>query len=295
MQKQKPRCGTFALIAWMLLTCGPAAAQSKATIAVLPFELGAGIAGDQLDTAVLVDTFNRVLVSSRKFSVVDRARMSRVARERRFQRQTRAGRVNLGNYLGAQYLVMGTVQDYSLGAAKELPYASGWTRAVRISVEVQVVDTGSGEIVAAKKAEGSAQSRFSSAADADSDPQAAIERATEELAQAALIEILAGVFPIKVVEVSGGEAMLNRGNDSGLAAGERLRCFSPGKTMRDPDTGEVLGAAEIPSGTVQVSEILPKFTKAEIIGGQVAPRDTCRSDGTVHSGSLPTPGPIHSF
>lgn len=300
-------------LAGLLLLAGlacatPSAAQSgnKATIAVLPFELAGPIVseGRPFETDVLTDVFSRVLVNTRKFVVADRARLERVRREQRFSGSglvDPATSARVGRLLGAQYLVVGKVLDYSIGAPREMAYGSGWTRPVRISTEVQVIDSSSGQIVSATKAAATAQTRISSPADAGGIPRAALEKAAEEVAHEALLTIVSVAYPVKVLAVGGQQVTLNRGADGGLEVGTVLRCFGAGKALIDPDTKENLGKQETLAGRVRVDEVLAKTTVASVLGeGDVVPGQSCRldEDAAEEAGTHRAPppsGPIHAY
>lgn len=276
----------------------------KATIAVLPFELAEIVKTDQsLETEVLVDAFKRVLVQSRKFEVVDRSKLERVRREQRFgQSGLVKSRRPATDFKGAQYLVVGTVQDYSAGEVRELPYGSGFARPVRVSVEVEVVDSSTGQVLAARKAVGTAQARVSSAAEAGRVPREGLEQAGEQCANDALLAILDAAYPIKVIGGSGDSRQLNRGEGGGLQAGALLRCFAAGKALKDPDTGEVLGASESEVGSVRVTEVLAKYSNAQVLDGNPREGDSCRltedAAGEDEAGTHRAPppaGPIQSY
>lgn len=288
--------------ACMVCLATPGAAADKATIAVLPFEVSH--AQSELETAVLVDVFNRVLVNSRKFNVVDRSRLDRVRREQRFSRSSLADagtRVGIGKILGAQYLVMGTVLDFSVAPPREIAYAGGWVRPVRVSAEVEVIDASTGQIVSARKADGTAQSPVTDPHAAGLVPRDAIERAAEEVATEALIPILNAAYPIKIVDVTGATVRLNRGEGGGLEAGTVLRCFASGRALVDPDTKEALGSGEVAAGSVRITEILAKVSVAAVLDDDgLAVGQACRSDGDTGTEAgthraPPPAGPIHSY
>ena len=77
-----------------------------------------------------------------------------------------------------------------------------------------------------------------------------------------MIKTIDGVYPIKIIGVSGGVISLNRGQGGGLTAGDLLEVFSVGEAMLDPDTGETLGFEETKLGSLRVSEVLSRFSKA---------------------------------
>jgi hypothetical protein len=296
------------LLLVVLPAVASAGAQSgtKATIAVLPFDVGPMLANgcSPRDTDVLVDAFTRVLVNTRKFTVVDRARLERVRREQRFGASglvDPSQRASIGRLLGAQYLVVGTVRDFSAEPPREMAYGSGWTRPVRISVDVQVVDSSTGAVVAARDASATAQARSSSASAASGVPREALEKAAEQVAQSALLAVVNAAYPIKIVAVEDDVVRLNRGDEGGLEAGTVLHCFGAGSKLVDPDTKESLGTSEHERGSVRVAEVQGKTTTARIVeNGGLRAGDACRidEDAAQEAGTHrapPPPGPIHAY
>ncbi len=279
----------------------PAVAATKATIAVLPFEIAEVVrSGAQFETEVLVDVFKRVLTQSRKFDVVDRSKLQRVRREQRFGgsglvTSNRAA----ANLKGAQFLVVGTVQDYSVGPVQEMAYGSGYYRPVRISVEVEVIDSSTGQVVAARKAEGVERNRESSPSVAAGIPRKGLEEAAESCANDARLAILDAAYPIKILDVSGDTVHLNRGEGGGLEVGTQLRCFAAGKTLVDPDTKEVLGTSESFAGRIRITEVMAKLSSARIEDGSPSTGNACRAElddeATGTHRDPPPRGPIYSY
>jgi hypothetical protein len=75
------------------------------------------------------------------------------------------------------------------------------------------------------------------------------------------------VFPAKVLAKTGRQITINRGDGSGVNAGQVWNVFALGKTLKDPDTGEVLGREELLAGTARIVSVQPRFSTAEIIDG----------------------------
>ena len=283
------------------------ASEGKATIAVLPFEIAEVVRSDfgPEQSNVLTDALVRVLVNTRKFTVVDRTRLKSVRKEQRFGG---SGLVDgrsaaaTGRLLGADYLVLGSITDYSAEPPREMAYGSGWTRPVRISVELQVVDSSTGQVVAARHADAAAQHRVASPDAAGMIPRAALDRAGDEVAHEALTAILNVAFPVKILEVSAGDVRLNRGDDGGLAIGTLLNCFaSSGKKLVDPDTKESLGRGERATGSVRVAEVQSRTTVAKVVDDQgLASGQVCRTDQVAEDApgahrEPPPAGPIHAY
>lgn len=73
------------------------------------------------------------------------------------------------------------------------------------------------------------------------------------------------MYPVKVVDVDAdGQVLLNYGEGL-LAAGDVFALFQQGKQIVDPDTGAVLGNSEKLLGLVQITEVMPKMSKAKMV------------------------------
>lgn len=74
-------------------------------------------------------------------------------------------------------------------------------------------------------------------------------------------------FPAKVLAKTDKQITINRGDSSGAEVGQIWTVMSQGKTLVDPDTGEVLGREEGIIGKARVVSVLPKMCTAELIEG----------------------------
>lgn len=88
---------------------------------------------------------------------------------------------------------------------------------------------------------------------------------TKEFAIEAANEILNRLAPAKIIALTMGVATVNRGEGTGIEVGQFWELFFPGEEMIDPDTGESLGAEEIPVGWAKVLSIQPKFSRMQVI------------------------------
>ena len=100
---------------------------------------------------------------------------------------------------------------------------------------------------------------------------------TKAAAEAEAQKVIDAVYPIKAVHVAGREVTLNRGEGGNLIMGGTLDCFTQGEGILDPDTGETLGYEETAAGTLTVTQIMPKFSRAEAAEGVTIPTQAvCR-------------------
>lgn len=152
-------------VAAMLLS--PSARAERPTIAVLPFSIDknvvitdgrsvlVGTIEDQ--TSLLGNELVHHLVASRKFAVLERARVDDLLAEKDFQSGDYAApeeAPKLAKLLGADYVVLGRIDD--LGAHREekaLPYSTRIQvlQHAHIDLYLRVVDARTGRIVAAEK------------------------------------------------------------------------------------------------------------------------------------------------
>jgi hypothetical protein len=73
------------------------------------------------------------------------------------------------------------------------------------------------------------------------------------------------IFPAKVLIKRDTQVTINRGEGAGVAVGDLFNIFALGDEMIDPDTKESLGREEVKVGKVKISEVNPKFSKAEAL------------------------------
>jgi hypothetical protein len=74
-------------------------------------------------------------------------------------------------------------------------------------------------------------------------------------------------FPAKVLARTDKQITINRGDTTGAEVGQVWNVMSQGKTLVDPDTGEVLGREEGIVGKARITAVQPKFSTAELIEG----------------------------
>jgi hypothetical protein len=73
------------------------------------------------------------------------------------------------------------------------------------------------------------------------------------------------IFPIKVLIKGDNEVTINRGEGAGVAVGDTFNVFALGQELIDPDTKESLGRQEVKVGQVKITEVDPKFSKAQVL------------------------------
>lgn len=262
----------------------PVASAGKATLAVLPFEAAPGLRSNRsAEIALLEDALVRAFVSTNKFDVLERSKMQSVIDEHQFSASSLADPGNaaaLGKLSGAQYLVVGNVHELGVHVSQEeIPYVHEWkcTESASLRIELRVVQTKLGRIVAAHDGGGNESAPFRQSGRCGTSADRMLSRAIGRISEVLVGKVLDAVYPLRVVHVSDDEVVLNRGAGSDFKVGSTLDCFVSGTAIVDPDTGDVLGSDETPAGTITVTAVMPKLTKARPVEHATIPSNAvCR-------------------
>ena len=263
-----------------------AAAQEKATIAVSSIKptpsLAASVKPDKkssLDRIVesldsqLIDRIN----ATRKFDVVGRSDLNNVIKE---QDLGASGNVDAktaakaGKLTGAKYLLVATVddfQDYVERAAFEGTGRTATKRVFRLSIIGKIYDSTTGKLLESANFQTGndafkqiQQERNYSVKDGELSDEMMVA-VSRTLAEKIANRVADVIFPAKVIAKRDNVVTINRGEGAGVMVGDVFNVFALGEMMIDPDTKEKLGAEEVKVGKVKISDITPKFSKAETL------------------------------
>ncbi|MGF1632249.1 MAG: CsgG/HfaB family protein [Phycisphaerae bacterium] len=262
---------------------GPAAPARKLQVAVAPLRLphaGFSFEGDRVPSADVERRLSQELVSqlvdSRRFAVLDRTYTAEVERE---LARLQDGRVpdeelaRLGRQLGADYLVVGSLEDATIDRADGvvrltgLPYS---TYAGRVSVAMRIVDVATTQTLLADTVTLSfddEQFRRLAALRGDTRlDDVMLWAAGDQLAT----RFIDAVDPVRVVEVRpDGTVVLNQGGDR-FEAGDRIALFRTGRPLQDPVTGETLAVEETYTATLEITRKTPEVAYGRVVDGDAA-------------------------
>ena len=140
-----------------------------------------------------------------------------------------------------------------------------------MSVDIRVVDKSTGSIRISKTVQKQASAGGGFAMEGmaiggeEADPLGEVQRLTAN-AVAALLAM--EIFPIKVINVSKGQAYVNYGPPS-VTKGMYLKIVELGEGFMDPDTGEMLGQDETYVGSIKITDVKSKFSIGTILDGDI--------------------------
>lgn len=262
-----------------------ASAQDKATLGILDINptraLAASLAPDKkLEMNRIIESLDSQLTASinatRKFDIVSRGDAAEITKEQQFGA---SGNVDpntaaqIGKDLGAKYILTATVDDYQDYVEKATFAGTGDTatkRVFRLSIVGKIYDSTTGKLLASANFQTGnnefkqiQQERNYSVKDGELSDEMMVA-VSRSIAEKIAVHVADVIFPIKVLIKGDNEITINRGEGAGVAVGDTFNVFALGPELIDPDTKESLGRQEVKVGQAKITEVDPKFSKAQI-------------------------------
>ena len=262
----------------------PAVDGPKRTVAVAPFGVTSNFAAEYGFTDVgggMAAMLATALVESSQFLVVERAQLSTVLAEQELgvnAMTTPESAVQPGSLLGAQLLIVGEVTEFSdadkgrgfglgLSLGQKQLGLSPQSKTGTVGLDVRVIDTSSGRIVAVFQVREKLKSRavamnigYKGRSAGISDflrtpigqaARSAINQVVQQFAVVAASQPWSG----SVVDVEDQTLVINAGADSGVKVGDRFTIRRVAKVLTDPASGRVLGRRTEIMGFATVEEV----------------------------------------
>ena len=218
-------------------------------------------------------SLTEAFVGSRKFDVLERARLTEVLREVDFGESSYADIsrvVPMGQALNAEYVVLPEIEVINLVFdVQDVPYVDQVQPKLRgkMIARLRIADTAETKLVAAFTETVEVERRVK-----PEEPFPAAEWNSLILdlygaaSQRMMLRALEAIYPPKILEIADGKVVLNRG-EGAIGENDEFEVYALGKVYTDPDTGECLGQGERLIARVRIIRVAPKFSEAEIIEG----------------------------
>ncbi len=264
-------------------------AQLKKRVAVSRFEDRTGSGYHSLGEG-MADMLVTALVKSGKFAVIERQEIERIIQEQQFGSSfmvTPETAPKVGQLLGAELFIVGSVSEFG---QKESNISGGMsilgggisTKKSRAVVDIRLVNTTTGEIVAAESEEGTESSTGISVRYEDIDfsnqnswNDTDIGKAAREAINGCVKLITENMEKIpwsgKILKMNAdGTVLMKPGSEGKVKPGMEFFVFRKGEEVKDPDTGMVLGSEESKIGKIEVIEdaLKGKAAKAKVVEGK---------------------------
>ena len=240
------------------------------------------------------DMFVTELVKSGKYRVIDREQLEAIMREKNLSLSGDVDprtAVKAGKLLGVEYLITGALTELGVAdrgarvpGAFGLPSVRVGSQKMDASIDARLISTTTGEIVWADTAKETTSdaSVFFAGAGGGVDDKRKLDRVlrpvvvklAESMGKASVATSglggsgdASGVAG-KIARVEGGSVYLNVGAEAGIKEGQTFDVYRVGNVIKDPDTGEVLGADETKVGRVKVTKVMgPRLSTASVVSG----------------------------
>jgi curli biogenesis system outer membrane secretion channel CsgG len=240
------------------------------------------------------DMMVTALVKGEAFRVIDRERLQALMQEKNLSLSGDVDpktAVRVGKMLGVEYLIVGAITEFGVtnsGASVPgyggLPSFSMRTQRMDAAIDARAINTSTGEIVWADTAKDSSSDKSVYVAGAgggshDNEKLDKILRpVVDKLAASVSAKKLdtsgmggtsdaSGVVG-KIAKGDGGTLYVNAGSEAGVKEGDEFNVYRVGEQIKDPDTGEVLGANEVKVGRVRITNVMgPRLSTAVPVSG----------------------------
>jgi len=220
----------------------------------------------------MADMLITELVKSGRYQVLERKELNRVMEEQSLGLSgavTQESAAKVGQLLGVDLAVIGAVTEFGWsednmgGSLNQKGLGLGLkTTAATVAVDVRMVNTSTGEILAAetvRKKESKKGLALSSKEFDFENRDKFDESIAGKATRAAIDEIVSKidvntadiVWQAKVIKAD-AEVYINAGASAGLVPGQRLLVFRPGEELIDPDSGISLGSEESQLGIIEI-------------------------------------------
>ena len=282
-----------------LFTASPLLAQgAKPRVAILEFKNKASHytwswyeAGRQAQDMLVTE-----LVKSGKYRVIEREQLQAIMQEKHLSLSGDIDpktAIQFGKMLGVEYLIAGAVTELGVtdrnasvpgGLLRGLPSVSVRSQKMEAALDARAFSTSTGEIVWADTAkdETSDSSVYVAGAGGGANDRnkvdklmrPVVQKLAASLAKASLSSSglggagdASGVVG-KIAKADGGTLYVNAGSEAGVKEGDEFAVYRVGEQIKDPDTGEVLGANEMKVGRVKITSVKgPRLSIAAAVSG----------------------------
>ena len=295
MNGMQARLTMTALLALTLMmgAADAALAQEKVRVAVLNFDNNSTWSwwGDNLGSAA-ADELTTQLVKTGRFTVVERSQLGAVLAEQNLGQSgavTAATAAKIGKVLGVQFLLTGSITQFSIGRTTAgFRGIGGSVSTAESKMDVRLVNTDTAEVMVV--AEGTGTRRMGggyfkgAAAEKTFDQgaaQEALRPAVEQVIQklAAQSSTLAAALPAapqgQIVSTRDGQYYINRGQNSGVKVGQRFDVMRVVDEIKDAD-GRLLDRVINKVGTLEVTQVLSQSAICRLVDGQAEVKDAVK-------------------
>lgn len=254
-------------------------------------------AGPVVPVGAVEEMLTTALYNAHRFELVERKALDAVLVEQELGadgRVTEQSAASMGNMLGAHYLVLASINDWTpdktktggsgLAAGRKALGAIGVNRSkAEVAMSFRISDSSTGQVLFATTERATSGSwgiglgGLSLGAGKLLGGLGGFQK-NAPISYAVRSCIHKGVFKLatwlgtrpwsgRVIKVDGSKVYINAGSNQGLEEGMTLTALSAGEALIDPETGLNLGAETEVSGRLRVNKVTEKYAIASVLEG----------------------------
>lgn len=227
-----------------------------------------------LNLQTLLAEMETSINKTRKFTTLtrDKEKLAAIREEQQFANSdlAKGNAAATGLIENANFLILPTVQDFKFYRShKPVPNIDdkySQSDSGLLEIQAQVIDTSTGQMKANFYMKASFATKKKLVNKKGGAPSSVyFSKMAKQVSAQMADQLVATIFPMKVIKVKGDKLTINRGQDGGLKKGDSLELFHVEEELFDPDTGVSLGKDETYLGKVKVSRVKPKFSIVKIV------------------------------
>ena len=284
-------------VSWVKAQDAPKNGGLKKRVAVMDLEDKTGHGSWNIGSG-MADMLTTALVKSGKYIVIERQQLEKIMQEQSLGMSgavTAQSAAQVGKLLGVELMVTGSVNEFgqkesSMGGGLGGHLGGGMmggglnhvgvnTKTARAGLDIRLVNTTTGEIVAAegiaedesKKGVDVGTDEFSFSNDTHFDETLAgkaTRKAVNKVVELINDNMAKVPWTGMIIKVNADRTlMLKPGALGGVKVGDKFTVYSKGEDVIDPETGMSLGSEETKAGTIEVTDAKDQFAKAKIVSG----------------------------
>ena len=217
------------------------------------------------------------LTQSGRFRVLDRDFNAAIERENQVLQGTLdpVEKTKQARELGADMIVVGLVEDFSVGTGKRSFYGAKFNDfRPRFRVRYRVIETATREVVWSstfvyEAPEDLMRERYIDIErDYPNEPEQYAYAVYPDIARAISGEIIDTLYPVQIINVESAEAIYVSQGSGRMAPGDTFHVHRRGKTIKDPDTGFEIKLETDSLAKLEVVRAAQGFGIAKVIEGE---------------------------
>lgn len=262
-------------------------------VAITEFKNTSGYSGEWHIGSGMADMLATALVKTNKFDVIERQQIAAAIKEQQLSEtdlMEEGTAPQIGKLIGADVIIFGNVTEFGIKqSGVDLSYlplpgihgVRSHKQAVRVAVDVRLIDAETGRIIAAESAEAEHSSSNLGLATgigafdfgSRGFDETSAGKATRQAIDTLVKKIVAALYKPKIASVEGSSVTVTIGRNDDVAIGDIFKVVKETTPIIDPDTNRVLGYRKMEIGKIKITSTEPTYSEGILLEGEASVGD----------------------